>query len=254
MRIFPFPTQLRRIAFTLIELLVVIAIIAILASMLLPALSKAKAKGQQTVCLNNTKQISLGLLMYVTDNNDTFPGCASRNQYGFNLSDWIYWRTNTAKYPPIEKSPIAAHLGSVSSNLFRCPRDKDNSERNQQTDGNGPYYYSYSLVSRDLAGNVDPGIASIFGSAGNFPFRASTIKTPVKKLMVVEEQSNHKRGESPDVGGTSSIINDGRWVPGSDKITIRHQGRGDTSFADGHADTVRPQIADLPEFSDPAAP
>ena len=249
-----FPPRRFHSAFTLIELLVVIAIIAILAGMLLPALSKAKAKGQQTMCVNNTKQISLGLLMYVTENDEIFPACASRNTYGFNVSDWIYWRTNTATYPPITKSPIAANLGSVSSNLFRCPRDKDNSERRLQTDGNGPYNYSYSLVSRDLNGNVNPGIASIYSGAGKYPFRMGTIKTPVKKLMVVEEQTTHKRGESPDVGGTSSILNDGRWVPGGDKITVRHQGRGDVVFVDGHAETVRPQIADRPEYSDPSAP
>ena len=228
----PSSNEWRR-AFTLIELLVVIAIIAILASMLLPALSKAKAKAGQSKCYSNLHQMALGMLMYIDDNQGAFPGTASRNTYGFHVEDWIYWRGNLPQYP-ITKSPIIYSLGSVNSNLFRCPLDFDDRERKANTDGNGPYYPSYSLTSYGLENNRNPGMASI-NDGRWFPFKQSGIKDPAKKIMLAEEQSVTRGPDSSDSG--ASIINDGRWAPPGDVLTSRHNKKGDVAYADGHTGT-----------------
>jgi prepilin-type N-terminal cleavage/methylation domain-containing protein len=116
-----------RSAFTLIELLVVIAIIAILAGILLPALAKAKSRGQRTYCMNNLRQIGIFFQYFTDENDDLFP--AHRNQGtapgdsdgNKSLTNW--WGT----------AIVGPNLGR--SNLFRCPNAPPPNRPKTEVDG-----------------------------------------------------------------------------------------------------------------------
>jgi prepilin-type N-terminal cleavage/methylation domain-containing protein len=225
--------------FTLIELLVVIAIIAILASMLLPALSKAKMQGTMAACLGNERQLLLAFQMYATDNHDTMIG-SSYN--GVDMAGGGYW---ASPQPAITSGETMANamaaelLGFQQGPLWRydptlysyhCPGDM----RSQRPIGSKWAFDSYSKNDAINDGGWITSTATGFPGSFKPAIKKTTGIPDIARCMIfVEEADSRNYNEGTwalDVATTPAAYT---WV---DSMAQNHNDTGDLGFADGHAE------------------
>lgn len=155
---------LRKKAFTLIELLVVIAIIALLVSILLPSLNKAKELARKVVCTSNLHGIGLGWMLYFEDSNMDFP----------DIPHWFYWggaRGWNTNAPEPEDRPLHDYLGGEEG-LFDCPVVPDEPDKPYSMFGNdyvwNTYFFSSAAGSLRIKNVADISNATNTKLAGDY--------------------------------------------------------------------------------------
>ncbi|HWD18428.1 MAG TPA: DUF1559 domain-containing protein [Verrucomicrobiae bacterium] len=254
----------RQAGFTLIELLVVIAIIAILAAMLLPALSRAKEAGRRTSCVNNLKQWGLAQGMYVDDSSQIFPmtkipngtpGAPSgynednptwgdlANFYGFGQGNTAWFN---ALPPYIRSKPLYFYSAKMDNgvavfnntkSIFQCPTAR----LDQGLNPNTRVIFQYGMNSKALDGLPD-----------NTVLKTALIKHPSAFVMFSEVRV--MTSEKPYFGLPVNSTDLGSPQVYTTRISSRHTAGADIVFSDGHVAYFKYQYICYDNGAKPADP
>jgi prepilin-type N-terminal cleavage/methylation domain-containing protein/prepilin-type processing-associated H-X9-DG protein len=245
--------------FTLVELLVVIGIIALLISILLPALSKAQESAKRVSCLSNLRQLGGAMVMYLTANRGNFPRSAPYTDIPKDNYDWVSWLPGADP----KDGALVPYLGGFMKKIYLCPTDDVNAHT--AASGHPRYPYSYSMNSRL---NIwEPGKTMPFQDTSYYDkhdvaLKITEVRNPTEKILFFEEDDasiddgsgklstpnllavRHDRQNQKSATITINLLSGGISVPAS-------EARGNVVFCDGHADYVSRAYAHHPRHYEP---
>jgi prepilin-type N-terminal cleavage/methylation domain-containing protein/prepilin-type processing-associated H-X9-DG protein len=235
------PTDCLRRGFTLIELLVVIAIIAILASLLLPALTRAKESARAAYCKGNMRQLALGLLMYAEDSAEYLPwsGDVDRNLQ----ADWVFGgQSSSDTANPARWRDVTYGLHAESGAVFGYVTGLQRVSPHRDSFTN-----RFAVYMCPSTGNIGRALRVNYSMNSNIDFNVSlangrrtgprgvqltSITSASQKFLLVQESPETMHNASFHPGSGASAVK-GRFVV--------HYGRIPFAFADGHIETLRKQ-------------